>query len=76
MLDANSRRMSSGLGIQTNSNRPEPNMPAAIHNIYSDNGVKDAFRHSFYNGGKPTKSPTESKAKQSRNKNDLKSKDS
>jgi hypothetical protein len=64
MLEANSRRMSSGLGIQTNTIKAEPNMPPKIHNIYSDNSVKDAFRHSFYNqAGKPNPSPAESKNK-------------
>ena len=67
--------MSSGLGIQTNTKEAEPNMPAKIHNIYSDNLVKDAFRHSFYNG-KPTPSPAESKTKPTRNKHDFRSKES
>jgi len=60
--------MSSGLG------RPESNIPASIHNIYSDNTVRDAFRHSFYNqAGKATPSPVNSKTIISRNNPDMKS---
>ena len=49
MLEENSRRMSSGLAVQNVTKKEAPNMPASLHNIYSDNSVRDAFRHSFYN---------------------------
>jgi hypothetical protein len=65
-------------GLQSNSNRGEPNLQAAIHNIYSDNSVRDAFRHSFYNNGNGKASPAlpETKTKVSRNNPDLHSKES